>query len=269
MDRKPFNNCKVAVCLSGESRGFRECANSMKNFFSTRKNNQYHFFCHTWDANHYKIWSSYHVVKEVEEELLDIDILENDLKKYLNLDKVEVEKQFLNNCFTQSMLYSRMKANFLKQQYEVENNMMFDLVVRTRLDIAYKPNVIFEDYVSPEIEEKTLYSRYGFMAPEFFLPNPDEVCYWGTSFTMDIVDSLYNCLTTGAFDKIHNTLDINNLVYHKIGPGTLIHKWATFRNILTKNAPFVYAVYRRVHMLNKLDPVTQWDLIKNTTHVAL
>lgn len=265
MDLKSFVNCKVAVCLSGESRFFRECSESIKNFFSNNNSagNEYHFFMHTWDANNYKIWEKFGVVTKIEPEKLDKDKTLAELQEHFGFKKLEMEEQFLNHDFCLSTMYSRMKANFLKQQYEAENNMMFDLVVKSRPDICFAPTATFENYVTTLIEEKTLYSTYGFMRAEHFLPNPDEVFYYGTSLTMDIVDGLYDVLSTGAFDTINRNAGADNLVWHRSGPGALLHRWATLRNILPKDSVHVpYAVYRKQAQELQYNPVTQYDLVK-------
>lgn len=52
---------------------------------------------------------------------------------------IEVGKQYLCNM-TNSMFYSIMMSNLLKEQYSVDNNFEYDLVVRARFD--FSPHVI-------------------------------------------------------------------------------------------------------------------------------
>jgi hypothetical protein len=265
MDLKPFENCRIAVCMSGESRSFRECAESIKKFFSDNgwRGNQYYFFGHTWDANGYKIWDGPGNVTRIDAEQLDKEKTLEDLNSHFKFEKIEIEDQFIKHDFGLSTFYSRMKANFLKQKYEVENNMMFDLVIKTRFDLCYRPGVKFEDVFASLIEEKTLYSRYGFYRGEFFLPNPDEVFYFGTSLTMDIVEDLYNSISTGAFDEINRATGADNLVWHRVGPGILLHRWLALRNILPRESGHVpYAAYRKQAIDRKCDPETEFELIK-------
>lgn len=266
MDTKTFKNCKVAVCLSGESRFFRECAESIKQFFSSIDNNQneYVFFGHTWNANNYKIWEKFGVVTSIEPEKLDYEKTKSDLQACFNFEKLEIEEQFLNHDFCLSTTYSRMKSNFLKQQYEIENNMMFDLVIKSRFDICFDPSIRFEHCFRDIIEEKVLYSQYGFYRGEFYFPNPDEVFYYGTSLTMDIIEGLYNVISTDAFDKINRNTGPDNLVWHKSGPGALIHRWMALRNILPKNALGIpYAVYRKQAKDMGYDALSQFKLVKS------
>jgi len=262
---KPFKNCKIAVCLSGECRTFKECADSINRFFTndTTSGNQYYFFGHTWDANGYKIWEAHGVVTRIEYENLDKEQTLAELKSSINFEKIEVEDQFIKHDFGLSTLYSRMRANYLKQQYEIENNMMFDLVIKTRFDLCYQPGIIFENIFGGVIEEKVLYSRYGFYRGEFFLPNPDEVFYFGSSFTMDIVEDLYNSLSTPAFDEINRTVGPDNLVWHRVGPGILIHRWLALRNILPKESGAIpYALYRKQALEMNLNAESDFQLIR-------
>lgn len=264
MDMKLFKNCNVAVCFSGESRTFVQCAESIKRFFNNENpfGNKYYFFGHTWDANNYKAWPSPNVSKQLDTEELDKKKLLDDLTSLLPFKQLEVEDQFIKTNYCLSTLYSRLKANYLKQRYEIKNNMMFDLVIKTRFDLCYKPNQIFENYFLGLIEEKTLYSSYGFMRNEFYLPNPDEVFYFGSSLTMDIIEDLYNSFQFGGFNIINKTGGEPNKVWNKVGPGALIHRWASLRNVLIKQIPqqIPYAIIRK-HTLH-LNPIDDFDQIK-------
>lgn len=264
MDLRLFKNCKVAVCLSGESRTFKECAQSIKSYFTNYNpfGNEYYFFGHTWDTNNYKLWSSLEKSSQLEPEKLDKEKLSTDLNSLFDFKKLEIEDQFITTNICLSTLYSRMKANYLKQRYEVENNMMFDLVIKTRFDLCYEPTRIFENSFFGLIEEKTLYSRYGFMRAEFYLPNPDEVFYFGSSLTMDIIEDFYNSFSTGGFDVINRTGSLTNNVWQKVGPGALIHRWASLRNVLVRQPEkqIPYAIVRK-HTAH-LNPVDDFAQIK-------
>lgn len=242
MDTKFLENCKIAVCLSGQSRTFENCSSNIKEFFSSHRNNKFYFFGHTWDTNTYKVKVPAGIAIK-KEKINDLKLFETNLRNHFNFTELVVEEEIYRPYPWASMLYSMMRSNFLKQKYEAENNMMFDLVVRARFDVCYQPGTHFEDYVHA-IEEKCIYSNYGIMRGEFFLPNPDDVIYFGSSLTMDLVDSLYNIVCDdNKFDKIFN-YNIDNLVYRKVGVGPLLHKWSTIKNILPKHIVIPYAVRR-------------------------
>lgn len=257
---KLFENCKVAVCLSGQSRTYKYCHESIKDYFGGRNGNKYYFFGHTWDDNSYKIRTETEVIKK--EEKIDPLLLNNSLRECYPFESLEVEKSIYRPYPWAYIFYSIMKANFQKQMWEVKNNSMFDLVIRCRYDLCFPPGKKFEDDFYQLIEEKCLYSYYGFMNNEFSLPNPDDVIYFGTSHTMDLVDTLYNAISTKSFQKIMQ-VDNQNPSYNRVGPGILIHKWATLKNILPKHNIIPYIVYRLAHNEYSIDWRNDWEKAVN------
>jgi hypothetical protein len=258
MDMKPFENCKVAVCFNGQSRTYKYCSESINNFFRTKRNNQYFFFGHTWDTNDYSIRKDDKVVRE-HERIEDTIFLKNDIAHHFKFEDFVLEKEIYRPYPWASMFYSKMRSNFLKQKYEVENNMMFDLVINCRFDVCFEEGKFFEDYFLRTIEEKTLYSYLGHMNYEFFMPTIDDVIYFGSSLTMDLVDSIYNSLCTGGFLKLMGHNEFNPAFTH-VGPGVLMTKWIYIKNILPYHTPIPYVVYRK--MVEGLNYKTDLEEIK-------
>ncbi len=268
MDTRLFDHCRVAVCMSGEPRTYRHCAESIKKYYSSSRKNEFYFFGHAWSGNSYKRFqpSGYYVYEFSKEDKNQIDL---DLKKHFTFAKLEVEDQFIQDGLT-SWFYSMMKSNFLKQKYEIENNMMFDLVVHSRYDLVFPPGLTFEEAMPLNIEEKTLYSNFGFYRPEFFLPNPDAVHYAGTSMTMDILESFYNVWADGSFEKMQKCGYPDNNHWRKSGPGVLLHRWAALRNILTRDCENnIYAVYRKECAEKGLTPERDYALIKRMEQMGI
>jgi hypothetical protein len=257
MDMKPFENCKIAVCLSGQSRTFKYCAESINKFFSSEKNNQYYFFGHTTDKNYFKIKSDSGVSHQ-EFETLEIEKLKTELNSHFNFSKLLVEPEKQRNFNFGVQLYSQMMANYLKQKYEIENNMMFDLVIRARYDIVYPHNSLFEHYINFLIEEKTLYTHFGLMRHEFVLPNPNQIFHYGSSFTMDLVDSFYNILVDNKFKQLVN-FDAANPAWNRVGDGALLYKWCTMKNINFREGMVRYSIIRKQSL--GLDYKTEWDKV--------
>lgn len=242
MDTKSLENANIAVCLMGQSRTFRNCSKNINKFFSSNRNNKFYFFGHTWNTNTYKV-KDQETIRIVEEKVADIGHLEKDLRQHFKFENLIVEEEIYRPYPWASMLHSTMRANFLKQKFEAENNMMFDFVVKARFDVCYDPAYMLENIIHT-IEEKTLYSNFGLMRGEFFLPNPDDVIYAGSSLTMDIIDSLYNNVRSEEkFDKLFH-YNIDNRVFKHVGPGPLIHKWMSIKNILPRHVSIPYAVRR-------------------------
>ena len=261
MDTKLLRNCKIAVCMSGEPRTYKQCADSIKKYYTSDRGNEFYFFGHAWSGNSYKRFqpSGFYVYEFTKENRTQID---TDLRQHFNITSLEVEHQFIQDGLT-SWFYSMMKSNFLKQKYEAENNMMFDLVVHSRYDLVFPPGLKFEQCMPEEIEEKTLYSSFGFYRSEFFLPNPDAVHYAGTSLTMDIVEDFYNVWENRAFEKMQRCGFPDNNMWRKVGPGALLHRWAVLKNIITRQCSNnIYAVYRKECAERSLTPEKDYQLIK-------
>lgn len=258
---KLLENCKIAVCFSGEPRTYKHCADSIKQYYSSKRGNEFYFFGHSWSGNSFKRFHpSGSYVYEFSKE--DKSQVYNELQEHFNLVHLEVEDQYIADGLS-SWFYSMMKSNFFKQKYEIENNMMFDLVVHSRFDLVFPPNLKFEECMPNVVEEKTLYSHFGFYNSEFFLPNPDAVHYAGTSMTMDIIESFYNVWEWKHFEKMQKCGFPDNYHWRRSGPGVLLHRWATLRNIMTKDCSNnIYAVYRKECAEKGLSFERDYDLIK-------
>tara|TARA_R110000868_G_scaffold8320_5_gene43524 strand:- start:820 stop:1671 length:852 start_codon:yes stop_codon:yes gene_type:complete len=261
---KSLANSRIAVCFVGQSRTFRECAESINHFYSSTPahNIQYTFFGHTWDRNDYKVlnhvggpygppetakaagnpYSTYqHVVKDIH-----IPSLTTELHSRFHFADLVVEKAMEEEPFGwASIFYSTMRSNLLKQRYELQHNMMFDLVIKARYDVCYPEKLRFEDcWKGKPIEEKRLYSYLGFMNSEFYLPNINDVHYCGTSLTMDLVDSMYHSLLNKSFAKLAHIDPECNPTFDHVGPGAMIYKWATLKNIMMTHHGIQSSVYR-------------------------
>lgn len=263
MDMKPFENCKIALCFSGQTRTFQYCIESVKNFFSSSKGNTYYYFGHSSNKNNYKGKNAEGVVvHSVLDEEFEIDELYKRVSSAYNFEKLLIECEKSKVVNWGQTLYSQMYANFLKQQYEIENNMMFDLVIRLRFDLCFPHDVKFEDYINFLIEEKTLYTNYGLMRNEYVLPNPSQIIHFGTSLTMDLVDSFYNSLVNEGFNKLVGWNQENNC-FGRVGDGAMLHKWISIKNILQHNLrdPIPHIIIRLNN--NHLNYKTDWHKMGN------
>ena len=63
------------------------------------------------------------------------------------------------------------------------------------------------------------------------MPCINDVFYFGSSDTMDLIDSFYRVYHNGNFYKMLDC-DYFDGGYKSLGPGALLYKWATIKNIL-------------------------------------
>ena len=206
---------KIALCLSGQPRavdaGFRSLDESIL------QHNDVDVFIHTWfDPNNL---STNSVIPGRESNTLDPLAIDK-LQRYYSPKKILVDLprewndryEFTDLCFVKawtwalevqsgldsakkyicntanSMFYSIMMSNMIKNEYSKENNIQYDLVIRNRID--YSPHVIlkFDEMFTDEFEDNVLIYH------DLYQPN-DMIADWfamGRSKTMDIYSGVYN-----------------------------------------------------------------------------
>jgi hypothetical protein len=161
---------KIALCLSGQPRvvdvGFSKLSQSI-----LQHNSDVDVFIHTWFDE--ENLSTNSIIPGRESHRLDPNAI-NKLIQYYSPKRIMVEKpkkwtrkyEFPDKVFTHahtwalevpsglevakkyicdttnSMFYSIMMSNLLKEQYSVENSIEYDLVIRNRID--YSPHVVLQ-----------------------------------------------------------------------------------------------------------------------------
>ena len=140
---------RVAVCLSGQSRTWKYCVDSIKSFL---KDDEYQidYFIHTWDCNDYRpietkdgnekyYYKSESNINEYIEaynpKLYKIQSYESFKKKFqkLNIPKLH----FTENPNMDSQMYSFKQSIILKRLYERRNNFKYDFVLKIRPDLFF------------------------------------------------------------------------------------------------------------------------------------
>jgi hypothetical protein len=219
---------KIAVCVSGQIRTWKDCVESWKRLF---KELQYadncidtkievDYFVHTWDFNSqpFSEWSDTrkgidgYIPPPSENANMD-DIME--FINYLNPKKylIESEEKSLSRKISLeersffrtedkrwpplnwagSQLYGIMMAGYLKRQYEIENNFEYDMCIRMRPDIHFEEfsRIMFaEDFT--KIQRKTIYSVHGTNINYFPFDIIGDIFFYSDSLTYDMLSNLYN-----------------------------------------------------------------------------
>jgi hypothetical protein len=261
--------------LSAQARSWRTTAPSCLEYFDI-PGCDVKFFGHTWDLNTWRASSR----SPYEDEYLDVDSLKRELTEaygfsYIQIDKfqdlsglllspkydtfpedkdptkmapMEHAGYMLTPVGWTPMMYSLMIANHLKQRYEIENNMTFDLVVRSRFDLCHRPNSKFSEQIAqiPTYgTPKILCCNGRHFDLEWGLSAIDDTFYFGSSEVMDIVDSFHNSYITGEFWKMIGC-DSVDFAYKVTGPNILLYKWCEVKNIMIHDVgPFGFPVVRK------------------------
>lgn len=248
---------RVAVLLSGQSRTYKIALDSIKYFFETQKIHRdggtvkVDYYFHTWDTNQYTSkGSDKALLHTIPYEPADIDM--ELIRSKLHLIDYEIEtldNKKIHNAWG-SLLYSFYRSNYLKRKYELENNFKYDMVVKTRFDIAYYVTTTF--FYVENLERQCIYTTTPLsrMPREFNSLNFDDVWFYSDSHTMDLLSYTYNYVG----EQIGNTPIRKSVgsTLHKtesmLGPGCLLNRFANIINIQgvqTGNQHGSYVVIRK------------------------
>lgn len=185
---------RIAICLSGQPRSWKKCYQTWSNIFALAGNVEVDYFIHMWDFNSYpaKFGQEKESIKLTEEELAEIiDTIKP--KKII----VESEKKFtplngnpaLSSSPYLSQYYGVLRCARLKKQYEIENDFLYDIVVRLRFDIFFGNNVI--THPDFKIKERTIYGiHYGYDW-DFRAFRFGDMFFFSDSMTYDILSEYY------------------------------------------------------------------------------
>ena len=198
MDTNLPNNKRIAVCFCGQLRYGNNATANLSNFFGSLFDN-IDFFVHTWDQNSHRNVLNLSTSIRPATPVSDSDL--NDFKNFYKPKgwQVENQQQYYQNILAEhgatgtliNVYYSFYQAVKLKQQYEKENNFIYDIVVKLRPDIIFpKDRTFLQDLTEYCADPDAVYSL-----------RHDDIYQIGSSSTMDIVADFYNSgLLQGSLD---------------------------------------------------------------------
>jgi hypothetical protein len=254
----------IAVCISGEPRTYNMCAESIKRHFDFPTDVNVKFFAHTWNSNSYKVsnWSADTDTK-IEYEEYDIEFINRDLRNFFDFEKLEVEQKFDETTVFDNLFYSEAKANLFKRQYELEHNITFDVVVKCRFDIAFDPALPLwkKLWQSNRLHEKTVYTSSFIMVHEHYIHNIDDVYYFGSSHTMDLLQTNMFLVNRNLHSNLNSwkNSDFQYNMFH-MGPGCSQYLWCQQNNIAVQDIGRDFTIYRKQNI--PVNPFLYYDKIK-------
>jgi len=210
-----INIKNIAICMYGQYRTGDACLEYIKRFYEC-DNVNIDFFC---SLKPYETTYTRQVYNDKNNrELLDQDQLTDkqvsyqheQINKYFNPKKFKVySKEYEDELkdIQRSIIHSKVLAGWtdsvmLKQQYEVENDITYDLVIMQRYDVIVWPNVAFKMLLDKvqgmnTDERGTIVSadkNFIFCQPieitrkydgTFMYPNAQDLWVWGFGTAMD------------------------------------------------------------------------------------
>lgn len=210
---------KIAICMSGQLRNWEIAKVNQKEFWKLPKSTV-DYFIHTWDysGDRRGVSQPYEWRDGSEQEFNEI-VEWYDPKKSIYDNKPQ--EYFHGNDHWLSLFYSFAQSVMLKREYEIENNFEYDLVIKTRPDIAFDPKQRFTYDI---LNDNILYTTHGGnMETEFGMFNINDCCFYSNSYTMDILINLYFYRQKVINEKSGH--DSDELNFHPLGPGILMHEY--------------------------------------------
>lgn len=159
---------KIALCITGQPRQWKKCYSSWFSVFNKPdQNNDVDVFFHFWDSNTSNGSSETLVTKEEQDEI--VSTLKP--KKFLFETNTPIKLNTIDNiqrpipswCIPQFV--SLQKVANLKRQYEIDQNIQYDMVVKLRGDLilnsdfgeSHNPYLLSINWMST-IKPSTIYS---------------------------------------------------------------------------------------------------------------
>ena len=210
---------KIAVCIGGQIRTALESIKSFNNFF---KDEDIDVFIHTW------------YMPDVEDHT---DIIEQIKTLYKPKKFLIQESKHHERLNFETMLKTICLSNELRKDYEVENDINYDIVVKYRFDL------IFPEYIQfpkGECLPRTVYfpiSDQGIINTDYQTHGMTDVFFYGDSATMNIATNVYKVykFTLLPYRELYGKCiyfyyDISDSL---LSPGQLIYKHCVTHNIET------------------------------------
>lgn len=252
---------KIAVCLSGQLRTCLYALPSQVQWFISKDNDfeyEIDYFCHTWiEPNLHRVGINDFLE---EESSVTINEIEDAIKVCNPKDMLFEKYTDIPYKFPWAeMFYSALMANRLKRKYEINNNFRYDLVVKSRYDLAFASYDSFSNYyqrltnhISTSDHLEIYVNHVNRDTAEYNKLNSCDVMYYGSSISMDIFSDIFRYLRLKQ--KIASPEDCEVL-----GPGALMTEYANIHNM--RLIPFDYyeVVYRKDAI--PLNPLTNYDQI--------
>jgi len=263
---------RIAVCISGQSRTWRTAVENIKNYFKVDADVDY--FIHTWDTNTFRN-SNEVVTQKKDYKIININNERKEIIEAFNPVSIMIDEYIFHKYGRnwQSLFYSFMKSVWLKRKHEIENDFIYDIVIKTRFDVNFFqegfliPTVPFKQFYIHKLNPLTAYTvndTFSRFPTEFNNPCFDDVFFYADSPTMDIISNLYRwnqkIIKRGDYCK-QNGLFVEDCEYF-CGPGTLLYKYLKLWNIHPHCQTIIpYYIVRREAEILGLNGVNDWEKV--------
>jgi hypothetical protein len=229
---------KIAVCMSGQLRLGNLAFPNIRRFFGELFSSV-DFFIHTWDTNLYRNVMAFHNITVRP----PIRVYKRDLKTYKSLYQpkkflVGNQKDFIRPLKEKYNIvgdlaysyYSFYKAMELKNQYQKENNIEYDVVVKLRPDLLFPSDRTFQKDLTQFINNKD--NIYSCRSDDFYQLGNDKNMRINANF-FEYYQSDYTQWPMNGYLKY---LDLKNIKFFPLKDGrfTVLRPESSYMNVLTE-----------------------------------
>lgn len=239
---------KVAICLSGEIR----CLEALEGFYTyllTIKEIELDFYLATWANNYTEALLSMLPFKKT-------SILDPEGVK----DKLRVTTRVSND---QRYSFLLKECNILKQKYEQENNIVYDIVICTRPDAIFTSMLEEIAFLDSELEQSSqtcdIRLDGGKTSLGGYKTVDDNLAYM-TSIASDVYTNMHFCYLNNPFNKPYHSLEINyfaiqyyNLSWSFLRKSSLViirtanlYKWKEFLKSVDFSSPKLREILKKI-----------------------
>ena len=159
---------RIGLVIFGHLRSFRSAYDSFEHFLRTlQRSGEVDVFCHTWDIEESVTASWWKENKTGDIPPATINAKEIEEKYRPVRYRIEPSRQFDDSGYNikssipvagiLSMLHSQQQAFQLLEQYSRENNITYDVVIKSRYDLLYEIAPAFSDTINDCIRNNCLY----------------------------------------------------------------------------------------------------------------
>lgn len=223
---------KIALCLSGQPRMVAAGYEYVKR--NILDGNDVTIFCHTWfDSSKEELPP----IQLYNPEIFMVEPpIDPDLSKYTRVPPPQPNWKVKNPALsTYAQLYAIHKCNELKRTYEMEANMKFDWVIRSRYDFAINVKIPFNELDNTQLHIPNCRQTPGrdFGNDQFAFSSSENMDKYADAFNR--IDEFYDAGTQMMCEDIMsanwkaNNLVGSNLVYcdvnHPFPPGPYNGTW--------------------------------------------
>jgi hypothetical protein len=219
----------IAICLFGVGFDYKDIRHLL---YPT--SNNYYLFAHTYGE-----FNSDGFVSTIVDSPYVLE--NNEYHNDLNVNNIPIGLTETNAVHNRPGKYtditnSMMKVNTLKKEYELQHDMVFDIVVNVKAGIDYHQYNLFNSIANIDIDNysTSVFGEYMVGYSDYNTPRFNTDFCFGSSLVMDIINNFHRYYNNGILYQILKS-DYYDNAYKNMHYKALVWKWLAIKNIMPMN----------------------------------